>query len=100
MSQKRNTALSLVFCTVLAACDSTQPTDPVTPGLPEAADGDLQSLSNSWAAKRSLAPSRIMMSAGAIDGIIYVIGGRHIDPTTNIVRQLARVDAYDVATNT
>lgn len=100
MSQNRNTAICLGFCTVLAACDSAPPTDPNTPGSFEAASADPQSVSNSWAAKRSLSPDRQDMAAATINGIIYVVGGRHIDWTTLRIRVLARVDAYNVATNT
>lgn len=45
--------------------------------------------------KRSLSPWRQSMSAGTINGIIYVVGGWRSDLTT-----LARADAYNVATNT
>jgi N-acetylneuraminic acid mutarotase len=98
MSQKRNTAICLGFCTVLAACDSAPPTDPTTPGPSEAASDDVQSLSDSWAAKRSLSPYRYSMVAGTINGIIYVVGGVHTNWTTS--RRLSRVDAYNVATDT
>lgn len=100
MSQKRNTVIRLGFCTVLAACDSAPPTDPTTPGSFEIAGADPQSLSNSWAAKRSLSPDRQLMVAGTINGIIYVVGGQHIDWNTFRTRLLARVDAYNVATDT
>jgi N-acetylneuraminic acid mutarotase len=40
------------------------------------------------------------MAAGALNGIIYVVGGRRVDPSTSEVRIIARVDAYNVATNT
>jgi N-acetylneuraminic acid mutarotase len=102
MPQKRNAAIWLGFCLciLLAACDSDQPTDPTPPSLSEAVLTDPQSLSNSWAAKRSLMPGRIFMAAGAINGIIYVVGGRRADQSTSEIRPIARVDAYNVATNT
>lgn len=40
------------------------------------------------------------MAAGAINGIVYVVAGIGIDWTTNRARLLARVDAYNIATNT
>jgi N-acetylneuraminic acid mutarotase len=40
------------------------------------------------------------MAAGALNGIIYVVGGIAIDWSANRARLLARVDAYDIATNT
>ena len=100
MSHRRNTAICLGFCALLAACDSAQPTDPSPSGLSPAASADLPTLANSWMAKRTLSPDRQVMAAGTINGIIYVVGGRHIDWNTFIVRLLARVDAYNVATNT
>jgi N-acetylneuraminic acid mutarotase len=39
------------------------------------------------------------MSAGAINGVIYVVGGNHIDRNSFESRVLARVDAYAVATD-
>jgi hypothetical protein len=80
MSHTKNTVICLSFCTVLAACDNP-PTNPTTPGLSEAARAHVQSLSNSWAAKRPLSPDRQLMAAGTINGIIYVVGG-HDDRET------------------
>ena len=102
MPQKRHAAVwsGFCLCILLAACDSGQPTDPGRSALSDAIPTDLQSLSNNWVAKRSLAPGRILIAAGAINGLIYVVGGRRVDPITGEVRTVARVDAYNVATNT
>jgi N-acetylneuraminic acid mutarotase len=51
--------------------------------------------SNSWSLKQSLSPWRQSMAAGTINGTIYVVGGWRRDQTA-----LARVDAYNVASNT
>ena len=99
MSRKWKTAILLAFCTGLAACDGGSTPELTGPGLSET-QGTEQSLSNSWAARRSLSPYRIRMAAGAINGIVYVVAGIAIDWTTNRARLLARVDAYNVATNT
>jgi N-acetylneuraminic acid mutarotase len=99
MSHKRKTAILFGLCTVLAACDDTSTRDLTGPGISEAEGTELQSLSDSWAAKRSVSPYRIRMAAGAINDIIYVVGGIGIDWTTNRARHLARADAYKIATN-
>ncbi len=102
MPQKRNAAVwsGFCLCILLASCDSSQPSDPTPSDMSEPVPADLQGLSNSWTAKRSLAPSRIFMAAGAINGIVYVVGGRAEDPITREIRVIARVDAYNVARNT
>ncbi len=99
MSQHKHLAILFGLCTTMAACDAAGPTDTPEP-VAEAVGAEPQSVRNSWAAKRSLAPARIFMAAGAINGIIYVVGGRRVDPNANEIRVIARVDAYDVATNT
>ena len=101
MSYKRKTAILLGLGTVLAACDGTSSRDVTGPGLSEAESTELQSLSDSWSAKRSVSPNRNDMVAGAINGIIYVVGGVHTDWVTPPFRsyQLSRVDAYNTATN-
>src|SRR5688572_30281271 len=100
MSHKGKTAILLGLCTVLAACDDTSRLDLTSPGHSAAEGTELQSLSDSWAAKRSVSPYRIRMAAGAINGIIYVVGGIGINWSTFTARHLARADAYNIATNT
>jgi N-acetylneuraminic acid mutarotase len=99
MSQ-RKAVLCLGFCISVAACDDTSTRDLTGPGLSEPESTELQSLSDSWAGKRSVSPYRIRMAAGAINGIIYIVGGIGIDWTNLRARLLARVDAYNIATNT
>jgi N-acetylneuraminic acid mutarotase len=100
MSHNGKTAL-LGLCIVLAACDNTSTRNPTGPGLSEAEGTELQGLSDRWSAKHSLSPNRNDMVAGAINGIIYVVGGVHTDWVTAPFRsyQLSRVDAYNTATN-
>jgi hypothetical protein len=96
MSPNRNAAILLALCFGLAGCDRSEPTAPeaMSP-LPSDAPS-LAVTSNSWATKRSLAPWRTYMAADTINRIIYVVGGRRrSEPVT-----LARVDAYNIATNT
>lgn len=102
MSQDRNAAIwsGYCLCILLTACESAQPTDPAWSSLSEPASNDPQSLSSTWATRRSLAPSRILIEAGAINGIVYVVGGERVDPSTGVLRPISRVDAYNVATNT
>ena len=100
MSHKRRMAVLLGLCTLLAACDGTSSHDLTGPELSEAESRGLSSLSDSWSARRALAPYRTTMVAGALNGIIYVVGGVHTDWTANRAYQLSRVDAYDIATNT
>jgi N-acetylneuraminic acid mutarotase len=103
MSQHKYLMILIGLCTALAACDTAAPSDPTEPGSGSSetlSDPSLLAGSNSWTAKRSLMPARIFMAAGAINGIIYVVGGRRVDPSTGEIRVLARVDAYNVASNT
>jgi N-acetylneuraminic acid mutarotase len=104
MSHHKHLLFLFGLCTTLAACDTAAPTNPSEPGAvsSETLGGSpsLPAASNSWMMRRSLSPDRQVMAAGTINGIIYVAGGRHIEPITNRVRVLARVDAYNVATNT
>jgi N-acetylneuraminic acid mutarotase len=100
MSRKRGTVLCLGLSAALAACDGDSNTDITSPRLSEAETAELQSLGDSWAKKRSVSPYRIRMAAGAINGVIYVAGGIAINWATLEAHDLARVDAYDVATNT
>jgi N-acetylneuraminic acid mutarotase len=99
MSQTRGTVLCLGFIAALAACDGSSNRDLTSPGLSDGETIELQSLSDSWAKKRSVWPYRIRMAAGAINGVIYVVGGIAIDWRTNEARLLARVDAYNIASN-
>jgi N-acetylneuraminic acid mutarotase len=99
MSRHKHLVTLFGLCTALGACDTGGPTDTPEP-VAEAVGAEPQNVSNTWAVKRSLAPARIFMAAGAINGIIYVVGGRRVDPSTNEIRVIARVDAYSVATNT
>jgi N-acetylneuraminic acid mutarotase len=63
---------------VLAACDGA-PTRDLTGPESEAATLDVAALaaSNTWATKTSIPASHLFAKAGAINGIIYVVGGEN-----------------------
>jgi len=94
---RRDAAIFFGLCLVVAACDRAPagtPTEPETI-TSDAAGTATEAASNSWATRRSLTPWRKSMAAGTINGIVYVVGGQRRDGVA-----LARVDAYNVATNT
>jgi N-acetylneuraminic acid mutarotase len=76
----------------LAACgETTQPNTAVDqPTAPQ-----LAVTSNTWTTKRQIWPPRFLMAAGTVNNTIYVAGG-----VLSPVGITARVDAYNVATNT
>jgi N-acetylneuraminic acid mutarotase len=89
---KQRIATAVTALSLLAACEQT----PSEPSGIQTTDGESPAaVSNTWSAKQSLTPFRHGMAAGSINGIIYVAGGLRADQ-----RVLARVDAYNVATNT
>jgi N-acetylneuraminic acid mutarotase len=91
----RNKTAVIVFglCSALAACERS---DPMEPGAVPSQAGDMSPLAagNTWATKRPLSAWRAAAAAGAINGIVYVAGG------WGRSAPLARVDAYNIATNT
>jgi N-acetylneuraminic acid mutarotase len=92
MLRKRIAAAAVTAVSLLAACERT----PSEPTDIRATDSENPTaVSNTWSPKMSLTPFRQGMAAGTINGIIYVAGGLRADQ-----RALARVDAYNVATNT
>lgn len=100
MSRLRKSSIVFGLCTNFAACDDAFTPDP-TPTPPAATlDAVVQSLSDNWAAKRSLPPNRTGMVAATVSGRIYVAGGEHTDWVNLRTRLLSRVDAYHVATKT
>jgi N-acetylneuraminic acid mutarotase len=86
--------LASAFVGISCHDNNEGPTEPEAMTSP-AADMSVVAASNTWATKRSLSPWRMSMPAGTINGIIYVVGGRG-----RAGAPLARVDAYNVATNT
>ncbi len=50
---------------------------------------------NAWTAKAAMPTARTLLSAVAVNGVIYAIGG-----TTNLSASVATVEAYDTVTNT
>jgi len=87
-------ATAVLSALALASCggDTTQPNPAEGAGLrtPEAAVS-----SGTWTRMRQIWPPRSGMAAGTLNNIIYVAGGN-----LSTVGITARVDAYNVATNT
>ena len=94
MSQNRNVAAMLLGLSFsLPACDRELTEPEAVSSLPSDPPS-LAVTSNTWATKRPLWPWRRSAGAGAINGIVYVAGG------WSRSAPLARVDAYNIATNT
>lgn len=87
-------AAAVLISVTVASCggDSTQPNPAEMPALraPEAVAD-----SGTWTTKRQIWPPRYRMAAGTVDNTIYVAGG-----WLWLGSETARVDAYNVATNT
>lgn len=78
----------LGFLIALSACDSTTTRDPTAP---ESESGTLQAAplaaSNTWTTKSPIPAARFFAVAGAINNIIYVVGGKDASSiTTSTVR--------------
>jgi N-acetylneuraminic acid mutarotase len=99
MARIRQASTILILCTALNACDDSPTTNSTAPVPAELSEAGLQSVSNTWTAKRSVSPNRTGMVAAAVNGRIYLAGGEHTDWTTMRANVIARVDAYDVASN-
>jgi N-acetylneuraminic acid mutarotase len=99
MSPNKNAVILFGLCSALAACDHSNPVEPeavTSQASASATQGmNLLAAGNTWATMRALSPNRWASAAGAINGIVYVVGGWGADGGT-----FTRVDAYRVATNT
>jgi N-acetylneuraminic acid mutarotase len=93
MSRTFSIITFLSTCSALVGCEST-PADP-TGSDPVEAPSLAVTASNTWAVKRPVTPWRAAMAAATINGSVYVVGGWH-----DFLSPMARVDAYNVATNT
>jgi N-acetylneuraminic acid mutarotase len=93
---KNHAGMLFSLCLVLAACDGA-PTRDLTGPESEAATLDVAALaaSNTWATKTSIPASHLFAKAGAINGIIYVVGGENSSS-----QSISTVRAYNIATNT
>ena len=100
MARIRQASIILVLCTALSACDDGPTTNSAAPVPAEPSEAAVQSVSDSWTAKRSVSPNRTGMVAAAVNGRIYLAGGEHTDWTIMRTNLIARVDVYDVASNT
>jgi N-acetylneuraminic acid mutarotase len=96
MFRNKNAVILFGLCSALAACDRTTEPESVTSQAAESATGSMGMLaaSNTWATKSPLTPWRGAAGAGVINGIMYLAGGGARTVYT------ARVDAYNIATNT
>jgi N-acetylneuraminic acid mutarotase len=99
MTGKSPPSIGFTLC-VLAIAACGEPTSPSRPEIARdrpAIKAELAVAANSWQIRRSMpAPARYRMAAGAVNGIIYVIGGDDIYGSGF----LSNVEAYNVATNT
>jgi N-acetylneuraminic acid mutarotase len=82
---------------ILAACN-TAPDDPTEPTAPTAkAEAAVLALANTWATKAPIPRAATSAAAGAINNVIYFVGGlvltNHALVATDVVR------AYTIATN-
>ena len=99
MARIRQASIALVLCTALSACGDSPTTNSTAPVPAELSEAGVQSVSNAWTAKRSVSPNRTGMVAAAVNGRLYLVGGEHTDWTTMRTNVIARVDAYDLASN-
>ena len=77
------------LCVTLAACGSSESPDFTGPEVTPAA------IEAIWASKHSLSASHLAARAGAVDDIIYLVGGTNSSKET-----VGTVRAYTIATNT
>jgi N-acetylneuraminic acid mutarotase len=92
----RNGAIVFALGSLLTACDS----DPTAPAGTGADDHQpqLAATAASWALKAPLPKARSNFMAATVNGVIYAVGG-YVDGTETGLQIRARVDAYDVASN-
>ena len=93
----RNGMIVVAVGSLLAACDR----EVTAPAAPEPAEvrSELAGAAASWSLKAPLPKARSNAKAATVDGVVYVIGGMVSTPATGL-QVRARVDAYDVASNT
>jgi N-acetylneuraminic acid mutarotase len=98
MFPKQNAAILWSLCAALAACDGAPGPDLTAPeaggGMADEQRVKALAPSNTWATKRNLRAARHSMVAGAINNVIYVVGGRNAAGNSTPTLQ-----AYDLATN-
>jgi N-acetylneuraminic acid mutarotase len=93
----RNGATVFALGSLLLGCDR----DPTAPGG-ASADNDQPQVATttaSWSLKAPLPKPRSDFKAATVSGVVYAIGGYVFDGATGLQIR-ARVDAYDVASNT
>src|SRR3954451_19887202 len=83
--------IGIGLCSTLAACDGERSGAPTAP---DPSPSVRALASNAWAGKRAMLTPRSQAKAAAVNGIIYVIGGR----TSTGPRRT--VEAYNVSANT
>src|SRR5919112_5657040 len=91
MCRKVDATVICCLVSLLASCD--RPADRVS-GPAEPEGPALAAMSNTWVAKHTISPWRQDAEATTISGLVYLVGGRKADG-----RAIARLDAYDVATD-